>query len=336
MTPRMLALLCALLLAPSSPVAAHKLAPSLLSLEQAADGLVEVVWRTPRIVARGTRLLPRLPAGCTPDGVPTQDATDTAFVERSRYRCPVQLAGLELGVDGLAGSGTNVLVRVRLADGGESQALLGRDRVRFEIPASAAAPEVAGSYLRMGAEHLITGWDHLLFVAGLVLLVGASRSLAVAITAFTLGHSVTLALAVLGFVVIPQALTEIAIAASLVVLARELLRASAEPGATPSLLARRPGLLCFGFGLVHGLGFAGALAELGVPAHAIPLSLVAFNLGIELGQLAVVALWLPLSIVLGRFVQDPPRWLAEAPATLIGALGVAWCLERASSWLGVV
>jgi hypothetical protein len=179
-----------------------------------------------------------------------------------------------------------------------------------------------------------------LFVVGLTLLLGATRRLVVAITAFTAGHSATLALAVLGFVRAPQALVEVAIAATIVALALSLASVPAgEATASAGGIARRPALLPFAFGLLHGLGFAGALGALGLPQHAIPLALFSFNIGIELGQLTVVGLWLCVALGFGHSrasaLATPSRVALahEASATAIGALGVFWCLDRAAGVL---
>ena len=190
---------------------------------------------------------------------------------------------------------------------------------------------VFASHVRMGAGHLFGGLDHLLFLAGLVALLGGGRRLFVAVTAFTTGHSVTLALAVLGFVRAPAALVEIAIASTLVCLAVDLTR-RAERENDRVGVARRPFALPFAFGLLHGLGFASALAELGIPTREIPLALAGFNVGIELGQLAVVVALLLLLAMLRQVVPASStratRWAALAPAYAIGSLGIYWCLDR--------
>jgi hypothetical protein len=187
------------------------------------------------------------------------------------------------------------------------------------------------SHARMGARHLAGGLDHLLFVAGLVALLGGGRRLLVAVTAFTAGHSVTLALATLGLVRAPAVLVEVAIALTLVWLAVELTRRTDGLGDRVGV-ARRPFALPFAFGLLHGLGFASALGELGVPAREIPLALGGFNVGIEVGQLALVAGLLALAALARRFADVSSarslRWAALAPAYAIGSLGIYWCLDR--------
>jgi hypothetical protein len=320
------------------PAAAHNLAPAYLELREAAAGDVAVLWKLPAVMPRGARLEPVLP--CADASAPVARAEADAVVFAWRIACRGSLVGERVAVDGLADSGTDAIVRVALADGREVRAILSAREPALIVPERERASAVLASYGALGVEHLWTGLDHVLFVAGLTLLLGATRRLVVAITAFTAGHSATLALAALGVVRAPQAAVEVAIAATIVALALSLAR-GAEPGAaTPRGIARRPALLPFAFGLLHGLGFAAALGELGLPQHAIPLALFAFNLGIELAQLALVALLIAFAVAAMRsaraLLRARPRVrpLAHAAAaTAIGALGVFWCLDRAAGWL---
>jgi hypothetical protein len=312
----------------ASGAAAHRLAPSYLELREGADGAFGVLWRTPRVVARGARLAPELP--CDAVGEPRATEEERALVLRWSVRCEGGLVGRELRVEGLAGSGTDALLRIAFADGRELQAVLTASRPAFRVPERESAAAVAGAYLRLGVEHLISGLDHVLFVLGLVALLRGGRRLLLAISAFTLGHSVTLAAASLGLVRVPAGPVEAAIAASLVAVALALARPDAGAG---SGLARRPAALPFAFGLLHGLGFAGALASAGLPGHALPLALLSFNLGIEAGQLALVALALPALAGLRRAPLPRGAFVCELPATALGALGMYLVLERSLGWL---
>jgi hypothetical protein len=353
---------------PPAPTVAHNLAPAYLELRELAGGEVAVLWKQSAVVPRGVQLEPRLP--CPDASEPAARLDAEAVVLEWRIACGGALVGRTLAVDGLAASGVDTVVHVALADGREVRAILSEATPALVVPARESSARVFASYLRLGAEHLATGLDHVLFVAGLALLLGASRRLVVAITAFTLGHSATLALAALGAVAPPQTLVEVAIAATIVALGLALARSSGEPPptrgnkgvrpgwfrrasgndgvrphlfrpveGTPGGIGRRPALLPFAFGLLHGLGFAGALAELGLPQHAIPLALFAFNAGIELGQLAVVALLFALLALWRRALSarapSPAllRLARELPASAIGALGVFWCLDRAAALL---
>jgi len=323
-------LLGLLALAVAAAAQAHPLAPSYLSLEESAGGKVQLYWKTPRLVARGARLAPLLPESCRRQGPPEVIEGPSALVERLSLQCPGGLVGASLGVAGLAGSGTDALLHLQLADGSERWTVLTAGAPRYRVPAAQSALQIGRGYLEMGITHLTGGLDHVLFVAGLLLLLQGRRRLLLAISAFTGGHSLTLALATLGLLQLPQAFTDLGIAASLVVLANEIARAGEV---TPSLLLRRPWIMAFGFGLLHGLGFASALSALGLSRSDIPLALLSFNLGIELGQLGLVLLLLPLAGIAPELARRAPRWVAPLPSTLIGSLGVFWCLERASQWL---
>jgi hypothetical protein len=328
------ATLGALLLASSA--AAHNLAPAYLELRERPSGEVAVLWKLPAAMPRGARLEPALP--CPDADAPAAHLEEDAVRFEWRLACARPLVAQRVAVDGLAGSGTDALVRVALADGREVRAILTARAPSLLVPARERATTVLASYARLGVTHLWSGLDHLLFVAGLTLLLGASRRLVVAVSAFTAGHSATLALAALGLVRVPQALVEVAIAATIVALALGLASAAASGGPTGGI-AGRPALLPFAFGLLHGLGFAGALGALGLPQHAIPLALFAFNVGIEAGQLAWVALLLGLARAARRALSHSlasPRSRAlarELATTAIGALGVFWCLDRAAGWL---
>lgn len=315
----------------ADPSAAHRLAPSFLSLDVHAGGAVELLWKTPQVVARGARVEPVLPEHCEPTREAEVEAEGTAWVTRLGLDCGSRgLIGSTLRFQGLEESGTDALLRLGFDDGREIRAIVSRETPEYLVPEKESPGRVFFDYLSLGVEHLITGLDHLLFVLGLMLLMPTRRKLIAGVTAFTVGHSITLALAVLGVVGLPQSLVEIAIAATLVALGREALRP--EPESSP--LVRHPALAPLAFGLIHGLGFAGALAELGLPGHAIPLALFAFNVGIEIGQLGVVlvAWWAVRAWV--RSQDSMPWLLAELPATVIGTLGVYWCLDRATQWLG--
>jgi hydrogenase/urease accessory protein HupE len=324
-----LAALAASLLA-AAPAAAHPLAPSLLELRERAGGRVDVRFRTPRLQRPGAVPVPELPARCRALGAPAL-ATDAAGATlRWQTDCGVGgLRGASLGVRGLAESGTDALLRIELADGELVRVVLRPGAERFVVPRQAARPSVVRDYLRMGVAHLLGGLDHLLFVTGLVLWLRRPRRLLVAVTGFTLGHSVTLSLATLGLLRVPPAPVEVGIAASLLWLAARL---AADAGGTAR--PAHPGRLTAALGLLHGLGFAGALAQAGLPAGEIPLALVSFNLGIELGQLAAVAALLALLAALRRLRPDAPGRLASLPAYAIGTLAAALVFERVfAAWL---
>jgi hypothetical protein len=314
---------------------AHTFEPALLDLRERDPGVFDVVWQPPgkesgAVMPGDPALVPRLPPDCR------QLADFGASEERTAFRVdcgPARLRGATIAVPGIAGSRVDAIVRLTWNDGHAASGVLRSDGEEFVVPAGpsggflllgAPARTVAGRYLALGIAHILHGYDHVLFVIGLFLLVGATPALVATISAFTLAHSLTLAAAVLGLVHVPAAPVEALIALSIVLLARELLRTGDEP---PTLARRFPWAMAFLFGLLHGLGFAGALAETGVPADQIPLALVAFNLGVEAGQLTIVAALVVAATALRR-VLAPTRALRWLPPYVMGTLAVAWMIAR--------
>jgi hypothetical protein len=317
-------LLAALLLGPV-PVAAHQFAPALLEVEARTPERAAVRWKQPAVRVQGSRLRPVLPGECRGVGKPSVVREGQGIVASWEITCPGGLVGKTLGVEDIARSGADVLLRVSLPDGRSVRRVLTVDQPTFRVPERESKLGVVRGYARLGVHHILAGWDHLLFVLGLVLLMGPGRALLWTITAFTAGHSVTLALAALGLVHVPQAATDAAIALSIYLLAIELMRSRRG---RITLMQRAPWLVAGGFGLLHGLGFAGALTAVGLPQGEIPLALFAFNVGIEAGQLAFVAVVLALMTALERLDVRWPRWTTPVPAYAIGSLAVYWLLDR--------
>lgn len=323
----------ALLVLLTSQASAHPLAPALLDVHEHDDHVADVTWKIPVLRPTGESLVPILPANCRPLEAPELARDDTRLVQRWRVTCPTGWVGETIAMRGLATATTAALIRVTSADGHVVTALLSSEHPSFTVPARPTAVTVLREYLVLGVEHLLTGLDHLLFVLALVFLVRRGRPLVTTITAFTLGHSLTLSLAVLGIVALPVAPIEAAITGSIVVLAAEL--AAARKGRAGAL-SRRPWIAALAFGLLHGFGFAGALAAIGVPAGEIPLALLAFNVGIELGQLAVVALVLAALAIARRTALGVPHWLRLAPAYGIGSVAALWFFERLEPLVQIV
>lgn len=340
-----MACLAGLLLGCFGQAQAHPLAPALLELREiessGADGRrYAVLWRTSVTRAQAVDVTPRLPADCreTESQRMSSEGND-ALVVRWSVRCgPDGLVGKIVSIAGIESSGINVILRIEDRRGGVTQSLLDADQPSFKVPMPAAATPVFVDYANLGIEHLLLGFDHVLFVFGLVLLVRKLRPLVITISCFTAGHSVTLSLATLGAVQVNPALTELGIAVSILVLGCEVARPVA---AGASLLSRRPGLMSLSFGLLHGLGFAGALADIGLPSKEIPLALLAFNLGIEIGQLLLIAAILSL-LACRRQIE---RWIPGGasqlsmtiartlPIYLLGSLAAFWCFERMAALL---
>lgn len=302
---------------------AHQFAPALLELRERGGDEVSARWKQPAIQVQGSSLRPILPGGCRGVSNPVVRRDGTGMEAQWIIHCAGGIGGLAVGAEGIESSGANVLVRLERLDGRRYSRVLTPDAPTYRIPEEPDWADVAGSYAGLGLQHILSGYDHLLFVLGLTLLVGFGRRLAWTITAFTLGHSITLALAVLGFVEFPTHWIEVGIAASLYFLALELAGVLSR-----SLLRDHSWSIAGLFGLLHGLGFAGALAEVGLPSADIPLALLSFNVGIELGQLFFVGVVLLGAWITARFSPAVVRPLRLAPAYAIGSLAVLWMLER--------
>jgi len=306
-------------------VLAHQFSPSLLELEETSADRVDVSWKQPLIRVQGSRLRPVLPVECEGIGNPIVTREGTGARARWKITCPGGLVGKSVGVEGIGSSRADVLLRIDLLDGRNLRQVLTADAPSFEIPAEAGRLGVFESYGKLGVEHILSGGDHLLFVLALVLIVGWGRALLWTITAFTAGHSVTLALATLGFVDVPQGPIEAAIALSIYFLAVELVR---RLGGKRTITQRAPWVIAFTFGLLHGLGFAGALAEVGLPRDEIPTALFAFNVGIELGQLAFVASVLAVRAAIRALPVSQPKWFGIGVAYGIGSIAIYWFFQR--------
>jgi hydrogenase/urease accessory protein HupE len=307
------------------------MAPALLELREIGDGRVEVHWKTSRFRASGADLRPEFPNRCVRVGEVITTDEPSSRHERWTLDCGSDgLVGETVGVVGLAENRIDALLRIEFANGRPFRSVLRARSPRVVVPEKAETADVISAYARMGIEHILSGPDHLLFVFGLVLLASGLRQLLVTITAFTLAHSATLSLAALGIVQFPTGPIEVLIAASVLALAVELARRQSGGALAP---VRLPWLMAGGFGLLHGFGFAGALAEAGLPHGEIPLALFAFNLGIELGQLAFVVIVLAGLRLLGPLLQRLPAWTARVPIYGMGSLAAFWCFDRASALL---
>ncbi len=310
---------------------AHPLAPSVLTFEQRGDGVVDMRWRAPIKRPLGQSVRPRVPDGCTPLGPveATVDDRQTAVTETRELRCErADMVGSVVTVDGLDDSTVNVVVRVVRAGGDVHHAILDSGTPALTIAPVVEETQSFVEYLMLGVEHLLTGWDHLLFVIGLLILFGWRRRLIAAVTAFTLGHSLTLALSVFRIVQVPQAVVEALIALTIVVLALEI--QSGKHG----LVWKHPWALPGALGLLHGLGFASVFFEAGLPADEIPLALLGFNLGLELGQLGVIAVAAAAFVAVRSALPKGWRSNRTVPAYVIGSLAAFWVIERTLAALG--
>ncbi len=308
----------------SANAQAHRFAPSLLRIFETGDGQYNVIWKTPAQKTSAVPLLPVFPGSCSVEGNDGGTLEGTGVVTSFRLVCTGSLVGQTIAISGLPENQASVLFSLETRDGYFYQTLLNTNQLSFVVPAEPTSTQVMGEYSWLGMEHIWSGMDHLMFVFGLLLLVGWNKRLIWTITAFTLGHSVTLSLVTLGYFEYPVALVEFAIAVSIFVLAVSLAR---RDGA--GLFRRYPWWLAGMFGLLHGMGFAGALIEVGLPQAEVPLALLFFNVGIEIGQLAFIFLIVAIWKLMGGLIRGYEQQLLPVPVYLLGTLSVMWCIERA-------
>jgi hydrogenase/urease accessory protein HupE len=316
------------------PAAADEFRPAYLQLRQVDAASYDVLWKLPALDESTTlKLRPQFPPGTqaiTP--LRSSYAAGTA-VQRWRVRTEGGLAGKAIEFPNLAASRIDVLVRIERSDGTAQVGRVLPVAPRFIVTASPGNFEVAQTYTVLGIEHILTGFDHLLFVLALLILVQGTRRLIATITAFTVAHSLTLFAATLGWIHVPGPPVEAVIALSIVFVAGEIVHARRG---RPGLTRRYPWIVAFTFGLLHGLGFAGALAEVGLPPLSIPMALLFFNVGVEVGQLIFIAAVLA-AIAAGRRIGHalklaPPAWLWRVPPYAIGGIASFWLVQRVAAF----
>ena len=324
----MLRALAILFLHTGNTALAHESRPGYLQLRQVDTQTYDVSWKVP---GQGERLRLALdlafPEGTTQIGPVTNSYGNNAFLQQWRVRRAGGFDGSQVRVVGLEFTLTDVLIRIQHIDGTTQVARATAANPSFTVETEPGPWEVVRTYLALGIEHILTGADHLLFVLALVILVGPTRRLLWTITAFTLAHSITLAAATLGFVHVPPPPVEASIALSILFLAAEIIRTHRG---LPGLSTSAPWLVAFAFGLLHGLGFAGALSEIGLPANAIPLALLFFNVGVEIGQLLFIAMVLAVMKALTYVPLPHGPWRWKLPAYSIGSIAAFWVVLRLS------
>jgi hydrogenase/urease accessory protein HupE len=305
------------------PVHAHEIRPAYLQIDEISPGRYQVLWRTPVLSGMQLPVVLKLPKGVQTISGPTEQHLPDSLVERLLVsgRNGASLAGTRFEFVGLQATITDVLVRVQMLNGDHSTTLVEPAKAWVEIGQSQGAI----SYVRLGVEHILLGIDHLLFVLGLVLLVKNRWMLLKTITAFTCAHSITLAVATLGYATVPVPPINATIALSILFLGPEIVR-SWRGGTSRTI--RHPWMVAFAFGLLHGFGFANGLVQMGLPQSDIPLSLLCFNIGVELGQLGFVALVLFLERSFRILEVRWPRWVEAMPAYAVGSLGAFWTIDR--------
>ena len=329
--PRLCCLL-AFLLAAVAFLSAHEARPAYLEIKENAPGQFNVLWRTPVLAGMRLPIALRLPADLKNVREPSIEELADSVVERRWIDAGSDgLSGKRIEFPGLQMTITDVLVRVEILDGRKWTTIVHPSRPWVEIAATQSWFGVAATYILQGIRHILFGADHLLFVLGLLLIVQDRWMLLKTVTAFTVAHSITLAIATLGYAEIPVIPLNAAIALSILFLGPEIVRS--WRGET-SFTIRHPWVVAFAFGLLHGFGFASALTSAGLPRHELPLALVSFNVGVELGQLGFIGLVLALERSFRILQVRWPRWVEALPGYTVGSLGAFWTIQRLSLLLG--
>ena len=304
---------------------AHEVRPGFLELRETSPETYSVLWKHPAGGEVQISLAPVFPKDCSFRTTDRQQMTPGAVIVRGTLRCPGGIGGKTIVIAGLEATITDVLIRLHNADGRLESHLVRPTSPSATLGGTTSTGQRVLAYLQLGVQHILLGVDHLLFVLGLLLIVQDRWMLLKTITSFTVAHSITLAIATLGYASAPLPPLTAAIALSILFLGPEIVRV--WRGET-SFTIRHPWVVAFGFGLLHGFGFASGLSTVGMPRAEIPLALLMFNIGVELGQLVFVALILLLHQALRVLEFRWPRWAELGPAYLIGTLGAYWTIQR--------
>lgn len=306
------------------PAYAHDLRPVSLEVVQQSDNEFDTLLRWPVNARVPIHLTLNMPENCKFSQKANAWADDTYKNWRARYRCPDGIEGKHITIHGLDNTLTDALVRIELLDDRRIVQRLTAERTGFAVQQRESLGDVISSYFVLGVDHMLRGPDHLIFVLLMTLLIRPLKRLLIAVTAFTLAHSITLCAASLGMIHLPSGPIEVLIALSIVLLAADAARSYIKPD---SVQINYPWLVIFGFGLLHGLGFAGALGEIGLPQEEIPMALLFFNVGVEAGQLLFIAALLLMTYILKKPLEKTPRWQLF-PIYVSGVVGVFWCVQR--------
>jgi hydrogenase/urease accessory protein HupE len=316
----------------SLSVFGHELRPAYLELRETRDGEFSVLWKTPMLGDARLALAPEFSGDARITSAVATRTPPGAAVQTWTLQAPA-LRGQTLRIRGLEWTMTDALVRAEFADGTSWTQRLTPREPSATIPARESAFSVAGVYLKLGVEHILSGVDHLLYILAMLFLVRGWKRVLLTMTAFTATHSLTLTAATLGWVHVPQPPVEACIALSILFVAREIV---CSRRGRPGLTERWPWVVSFTFGLLHGFGFAGALSEAGLPQTAIPVALVFFNVGVEVGQLFFILAALPC-LALGRFLATrlqpgSERFLRFFPPYAIGSVAMFWVIQRVAAF----
>ena len=305
---------------------AHESQPSSLELKQLGPNRYEVLWRAPIYFGKPHPARLQLPDNWQTVGTPTvKQLPDSALHRRIVMVGGETINGGIIRFPGLEATITDVFVRISRLDGTTATMVVRPTEPFAQLRGERPWYVSAGEYLSLGFYHILMGIDHLLFVLGLLIIVNGRKMLLKTITAFTVAHSITLGLATLGYASAPGPPLNAAIALSILFLGPEIVRV--WRGET-SFTIKHPWVVAFAFGLLHGFGFASGLSTAGLPKGEVPLALLMFNIGVEFGQIAFVALILLMRRSFKVLQVHWPRWVEFAPGYTIGSLGAYWTIQR--------
>jgi hypothetical protein len=309
----------------------HETRPAYLEIKESTANHFDVVWRTPVNAGMRLPIVLQLPPDAKNVTAPTTQELTDSLLERRSIVAAGGLGGKRVDIVGLQGTITDVLVRVELLDGRNWTTIIHPSQAWFEVTPTQGKLATAGNFIVQGIRHISLGADHLLFLLGLLLIVKDRWMLLKTVTAFTVAHSITLAIATLGYASAPVVPLNAAIALSILFLGPEIVRS--WRGET-SFTIRHPWVVAFAFGLLHGFGFAGALISAGLPRTELPLALVSFNVGVEIGQVGFILLVLLLERSFRVLEVRWPRWIRVVPGYTVGSLGAFWTVQRIVILLG--
>ncbi len=313
-----------LLLCITAISSAHEIRPAYLQITETDNNTYNIFWKVPAIRDVVPDIVPVFPKEYTLESLANPQVRKDGIVYFYALRGRESLAGKQIEIKGLSETMIDALVNIEYANGENATILLQAGKNAGIIPGKTEKSQVIKTYTILGVEHILFGIDHLLFVLALIIITKGFRKILKTITAFTVAHSITLSMAVLGYANVPGPPVEAIIALSIVFLAVEILK---NINGEQTLTSRKPWLVAFSFGLLHGFGFAGALAEVGLPQADIPLALAFFNVGVELGQIGFVIVTL-IAIRLLSLYKSWPIILRKVPAYLIGSTAMFWMIER--------
>jgi len=302
----------------------HEVRPAYLQIIQTGINTYEVFWKVPSMGDAVPKIHPVFPPFFTVEELKKPNQISGSVIYSYKIFSEESLQGKILTIDGLNKTLIDALVNISYLNGEKVTFMLQPDKDTIVIPGKTTTIDVIKTYTKLGIEHILFGIDHLLFVLALIIITMGRWKIIKTITAFTIAHSITLSLAALGYVNFPPAPVEAVIALSIVFLAIEIIKLI---NGKQTLTSKKPWLVAFTFGLLHGFGFAGALSNIGLPQQDIPFALAFFNVGVEIGQILFVLVVLAI-IKLLSFKKDWPLFIRKVPAYAIGSLASFWMIER--------